>query len=112
RLAGQELQVGRYSPPEQRRMSLQKDGRADLWAAAFIVYELITCQAPLTPLQPLANRVAGANDRLDGFFKRAFAPNPEERFLRGGELATALTELLERDGPSASGSHDSPVVVT
>jgi len=112
RLSGQELQVGRYSPPEQRRMSLQKDGRADLWAAAFIVYELITCQAPLTPLQPLANRVAGANNHLDGFFQRAFAANPEERFLRGGELATALTELLERDGPSASGAHDSPVVVT
>jgi len=112
RLAGQELQVGRYSPPEQRRMTPQKDGRADLWAAAFIVYELITCQAPLTPLQPLANRVPGADDRLDAFFQRAFAANPEERFLRAGELASAITELLERDGPSASGAHDSPVVVT
>lgn len=112
RFAGQQLQVGRYSPPEQWRTSLQKDGRADLWAAAFIVHELITGQAPLTPPQPLADRVPGATDRLDGLFKRAFAPNPEERFLRAGELLAALTDLQEREGPAASGAHDSPVVVT
>ncbi|HVE85032.1 MAG TPA: hypothetical protein VND93_19410, partial [Myxococcales bacterium] len=93
-------------------MALQADGRSDVYSAAFILYELITGQTPLHPLQPLASRVAGASDRLDAFFRRALARNPEERFARAGELTVAVGELLERDTEPMAVAFDSTVVVT
>jgi len=112
RLTGQQLQVGRYAPPEERRMALQQDGRADLYAAAFIIHELITGQGPLQPPQPLAGRVAGADDRVDAFFRRALSKNPEERFHRAGEMTAALHDLVDKDQPTPGSTFDSSVVVT
>ncbi|MFT3772260.1 MAG: protein kinase [Minicystis sp.] len=98
----------RYMSPEQARGSRAVDHRSDLWSLAVIVYRALTGELPFegkdmadvivkicseTALPPSQRRadLAKLGPAMDGFFVRAFARDPNERFQTARELVHAFT---------------------
>jgi TonB family protein len=91
----------RYMAPEQM-MGERVDGRADVFSLAAVAYELLTGCPPFpgkTITEVVSRVVHGSHvpprevdarlpEELNGVFARAFAPRPEERYARAGEMAT------------------------
>jgi serine/threonine-protein kinase len=96
-----------YMAPEQM-IGEAADGRADLWAAGVMLYEMLADQSPFaaasaSSFQAMQNRVAaeptplsslvpGLPVAIDGLMRRALARRREERFQQAGEFARELTK--------------------
>jgi serine/threonine protein kinase len=101
-----------YMSPEQASPSTKLDHRCDLWALATIAYEVLTGELPVAGAfteELLANLCSGRivpvherdptlPDALAGFFARAFAPRPVDRFASAAELARAFEEAVTAPG--------------
>jgi serine/threonine protein kinase len=97
-----------YMSPEQASPSTKLDHRCDLWALATIAYEALTGELPVAGAfteELLANlcsgRIVPVHERdptlpsaLAGFFARAFAPQPVDRYASASELARAFEEAI------------------
>ncbi len=112
-----------HMAPEQL-MGVPADGRADLWAAGVILYELLTGISPFlaeTPasvmhrvLQVSPEAPSSINPALpkgfDGVVARALAKKPDERFASAKDFQVALLHALQ--GKSVAGveglSHEDP----
>ncbi len=96
-----------YMSPEQMR-GLPADGRADLWAAGVMLYEMLVGRSPFaatssfevmrnaTSLEPapVSSLVAGLPTSLDAVLRRALAKNRDERFQEAGDFASELVRAV------------------
>ncbi len=100
-----------YMSPEQL-MGQPVDGRADVWAAGIILYELLTHQRPFdgaTPQETMAAITRGAfkapqklnrqvNRKLAAVVKKALERNVKKRYKSAGNMASALAGYLHSMG--------------
>ncbi len=100
-----------YISPE-RLKGHPSDGRADIWAAGIMLYQMITGVLPFPgedisaahkvvsePFPPLSNYLTNYPPNLDWVLERALAKDPEERYSSAEEMAADLegiTETLKR----------------
>lgn len=98
------MQVGSpyYTPPEQRRQPKAVDGRADLYAAAVLLYRMLTGQLPGMQSFSLSLVNQRYNHDWDDFFAKALKWKPGERFQSAAEMLVAL-EQLRLGPPTPSG---------
>ncbi|MEP7123188.1 MAG: serine/threonine-protein kinase [Byssovorax sp.] len=96
-----------YMSPEQIRSSRDVDQRSDLWSVAVILYRVLTGRLPFpganlgdvlvrvcTDAPPAPSSMApDLSARIDGFFERALARDPEQRFQSAPELAEAFAAV-------------------
>jgi serine/threonine-protein kinase len=94
-----------YMSPEQIRSSRDVDPRSDLWSLGVILFRMLTGGLPFPgnvagdvlvrvctdPIPPLSKVAPDLPAWLEGFFARALARNPDERFQSAQELASAFS---------------------
>ena len=99
-----------YAAPEQAT-GIPSDGRADQYALALIVYELLTGRRPFHSKDPLklleqhrqeepvspANWMPGLPDSVCSAILKSLAKNPEDRYTRCEDFAAALGCQFLRD---------------
>lgn len=97
-----------HMAPEQL-MGLTADGRTDLWAAAVVLYEMITGKNPFLADTPAAvmHNVLSADppppsayrpdlpSSMDAFFRQALAKKPADRFATARDFLTSLLSALQ-----------------
>jgi len=114
--AGEVSQHGYCSPeqllnfsPEQLSLGAGSDVRADLWAFAVTLYELLTTTLPFeaatpagvsvaicnTDFSPPSNYRADLTPAVDQWFVRALAKDPAQRFQDAVELCSAFVQALD-----------------
>ena len=124
---GMTLGTPAYMSPEQCRSVPGVDGRADLYAAGIVLYEMLVGQAPfqsesafdLMTMQinlpaPRVSTVTGRAEPLDGVIAQALEKRPAARFDTAEDMLAAIDAALPARG-SGGGGVDSaerePVVV-
>jgi len=104
--SGLALGTPAYMSPEQAAGDRQVDGRADLYALACVLYEMLAGEPPFTgPTAQaiIAKRFGGPAPRIrvvregvppvvERAIERALAKAPADRFMTAGEFAKALSE--------------------
>jgi serine/threonine protein kinase len=111
-----------YMAPEQIK-GLVVDGRADLFSAAVVLFEILTGQRPFTgSIATVMDKVVNAPhprpstlnlalpDTFNGLFDRALAKQPSNRFGTGKEFREAL-RVAALAIPSRSSGSDSDTLV-
>ncbi|MGH7434545.1 MAG: serine/threonine-protein kinase, partial [Polyangiaceae bacterium] len=103
-LEGAVLGTPRYMAPEQIRAASDIDGRADLFSAAVVFYELVTGVSPFaapTPSAALAAVLESTVDpdpRIDPLvwieIQRALSKRPYQRHATASEMADALRKAI------------------
>jgi serine/threonine protein kinase len=95
-----------YMSPEQIKNSKGVDLRTDLWSVGIILYEMLTAKQPfpaenefarltnvltaeVVPIEKVAPQLAA----WSGFFTRALAKEPAQRFQTADEMAQALSSI-------------------
>ncbi|WP_161629853.1 protein kinase domain-containing protein [Desulfogranum japonicum] len=94
------MQVGSpyYTPPEQRKSPSTVDGRADLYAAAVLLYRMLTGKFPgmqsfsLSQVNPLYDM------HWDAFFQKALSWDPDLRFQDARSMSVDLQKLRLHGG--------------
>jgi len=111
-----------YMSPEQCRGRRSVDHRADLWSLGVIAYRALTGYMPFDGegLQDLVEAILMSDaprpsslvpeltGAIDGFFAKALAKNPDERFGDALDLADSLQQVL---APLRSGEYARPVAL-
>jgi serine/threonine-protein kinase len=100
-----------YMAPEQIR-GQRIDARVDAWALAVVAFTLVTGEMPFVGRNgpDIARQVVAGNrriveppipnaKRLERFFTRAFAQNPDARFRSVEELAGEFVVVADAPGP-------------
>lgn len=93
---GRRTQVGTrmgtpdYMSPEQLRDAASVDGRADLFSAGAILYELITGEVATETPGLCESDMAGVPEDIAAVLRRALQPNPEDRFPDAASFIAAL----------------------
>jgi serine/threonine-protein kinase len=96
-----------YMSPEQAQGNKTIDHRSDLWALAVIAFECITGKRPFESdglgelvLQicvhpvPKPSQFTPVSQKLEDWFSRAMARDPDKRFQSSRELAESLREAI------------------
>ncbi len=110
RLTGVGMMIGtpNYMSPEQVMNSREVDHRADLWAAAVVLYEMLTADFPFDgeDVGELCTKLLKGNFEppsfyrselappVDTWFQRAFNKEPDQRFRNAAEMAHALVRCI------------------
>jgi len=123
---GMTLGTPAYMSPEQCRSVPGVDGRADLYAAGIVLYEMVVGQAPfqsdsafdLMTMQinvpaPRVSTMTGRAEPLDGVIAQALEKRPAARFDTAEDMLAAIDAALPARGSSGgSGSAErEPIVV-
>ncbi len=95
------LNPSRYIAPEQRQRPAYADGRADLYALATLLYELLFVEPPPRPWSPVASRVPVRDSGLFSLFSQSLAEDPDQRFRRVRDFADELERLHARSEEAA-----------
>jgi len=109
-LTGKLLGTARYLAPEQVTGGAI-DGRADLYATAIVLYEMLTGRVPFeaetelatatlrltTDPRPPGDLRAGIPREIDTIVMRALAREPDGRFASAGEMSAALHRVAASD---------------
>jgi serine/threonine-protein kinase len=113
--AGSVMGSPTYMSPEQASGERALDGRADQYALAVVVYEMLAGTPPFTGTTPhavlakhlMAQRPPVTSPRrpvppaIDAAIRKALAPEPDERFATAAEFARTLEEGVQRPAASA-----------
>jgi serine/threonine-protein kinase len=114
---GQSLGTFSFMPPEQIGKAKTVDHRADIYAAATLIYQALSGQLPYaaknilqmvdlkTKSEPraLSTVLEGPVDpRLEAFLRRALARNPDDRYQSASEALEAWRELRGSGAPLAN----------
>ena len=105
-----------YMAPEQARGLREADHRADVWSLGVVAYECVVGRVPFdadtvgsllveicTAPIPVPSRVDPTVPKaFDGWFARAVARDPNDRFANVADLAGALEGLARCDGTAAT----------
>jgi len=126
KLTGTGVSVGtpQYMAPEQVTGADTVDGRADVYAAGAVLYEMLTGEAPYTGSTPhaiLAKRMAGpptpipvlretVSPDLDSIVQQAMARSAADRWQSARDLAKALAAAERGDGTPIPGLSTRPGV--
>ena len=79
-----------YMAPEQLKGAKNIDGRADQYALAVLVYELLSGDVPAGAIEPLHELVKGISKKVSLSVQKALSPKPENRFDNISEFLNAL----------------------
>ena len=104
-----------YMSPEQIKNSKAVDARSDLWAVGIIFFEMLTCSLPYHAENEFARLTAVLTEDAkpiesvmpslvawSGFFRRALAREPTDRFQTAEEMANAINAVLRGSHPGAA----------
>src|ERR1035441_4923293 len=110
--AGMVIGTFHYISPE-RLLGKSADGRADIWSAGIILYQLLAGRLPFPgddpaplhravrePHEPLSSMLTGYPPALDHLLDRALAKDPLDRYETGEEMAAdieAINDDLKRE---------------
>ena len=121
---GMTLGTPAYMSPEQCRSVPGVDGRADLYAAGIVLYEMLVGQAPfqsdsafdLMTMQinlpaPRVSTVTGHAEPLEGVIAQALEKRPAARFDTAEDMLAAIDAVLPARGIGAGSAEREPVVV-
>jgi serine/threonine-protein kinase len=106
---GELLGSPHFMSPEQVRAPNTIDQRSDLWSLGVIVFRVLTGELPFKgdqmgavlariltdPIPQASALVPGLPPAVDGFFARALARDPEQRFQSAREMAQELANIAE-----------------
>jgi serine/threonine-protein kinase len=113
-----------YMSPEQATASTIVDGRADLYAAGCVLYEMLTGQAPYggpNVSSIIAQHVAApvpspralrptVSPALDAVVQRALAKSPVDRYPTGAIFADALRDAVSASSAAVTGLNEPPSI--
>ena len=102
------LGTPQYMSPEQARATRDIDHRSDLWSAGVILFRMLTGNNPFkgesvgdVVLKICSDNLPSIRAQrpelpvaIEGFFDKAFARHPDQRFQSADELSQALTQVL------------------
>ena len=123
---GMTLGTPAYMSPEQCRSVPGVDGRADLYAAGIVLYEMLVGQAPfqsesafdLMTMQinlpvPRVSTVTGRAEPLDGVIAQALEKRPAARFDTAEDMLAAIDAALPArgSGGGVGSAEREPIVV-
>jgi eukaryotic-like serine/threonine-protein kinase len=108
-----------FMSPEQAINSKEVDHRTDLFSLAVVAYYALTGVLPFEDAEdkpfwvqltsgdfvPVTERMASLPAELDGFFKRALAPKPKDRFQTAKEMMEAWNRIVGAPIADATGSN-------
>ena len=87
-----------YLAPEAWTPGTALDGRADVFAAGVVLYQMLTGTVP-RGLWPLASECAGTDPRFDAVIDKAMQPERDARYATAAEMIADLEAI--RSGPAA-----------
>jgi serine/threonine-protein kinase len=116
-VAGVVMGTAEYMAPEQARSADKVDGRADIYAAGVMLYEMLAGARPVSgddarliamkvergDVVPLVRAAPQVPGELAGLVHRAMAARPELRFATATEMRLAL-EKVRRAGTAVLGA--------
>ena len=82
-----------YAPPEQETDPDHVDFSADLYAAAVMLYRMLTGCLPLASPVPPSRINSDTDESWDQFLFKATSPKPRDRFNSAGQMLDALGKL-------------------
>jgi serine/threonine protein kinase len=96
RLTVTNLQLGTYEymAPEQRERAADADERSDIYAAAVVLYEMLTGELPIGRFELPGERRPDLDARIDDVLERGLAKNPADRYARASAMGRAVSALL------------------
>ncbi len=81
-----------YLAPEAWTPGTALDGRADLFAAGVVLYQMLTGQVP-RGLWPLASECAGTDARFDAVIDKAMQPERDARYATAAEMIADMEAI-------------------
>lgn len=82
-----------FAAPEMRISGVHVDGRADVYAAGVMLYNMVTGAIPRGVFQPVGRQVRGAGP-LDAVIRKAMSADRESRHPTAGAMRTALLQAM------------------
>jgi len=79
-----------YMAPEQLKGQKDIDGRADQYALAVLVYELLSGEVPAGAIEPLHSLVKAIDRKTSDAVQKALSPKPVNRFSNLNDFVAAL----------------------
>ena len=110
--AGQVVGTPAYMAPEQLE-GMQVDGRADLFAAGVLLFEMVTGRSPFAANTPMASMHAVLHERppaltgdasvekVDRIVRRSLEKRPDARYQTAAEMAAAVRAASEAQSSGA-----------
>jgi eukaryotic-like serine/threonine-protein kinase len=111
-----------YMSPEQLLSAKDTDVHADLWALAVVAYECLVGRTPFTAetvaslglvldravLEPPSKVRPELPSEIDGWFRRALARQPSDRFDSARTLASELARIIRKSAPHHAAEEADP----
>jgi hypothetical protein len=83
-----------YMAPEQREAAREADSRADIYASAVVLYEMLTGELPIGRFELPSRKVPKVDKRIDRIVDRGLAKDPRQRYERASAMGRELEGLM------------------
>jgi len=98
---GQSMGTVKYMAPEQLTSAKRVDGRADVYAVAVCLYEMLTGKLPLGTFKMPSEHNPELDARWDDVIVKALRMDPDERYASAAEMAEAIHEIATTERVTA-----------